>query len=139
MAFFDKAEEPISPFNDRDDHLLESALANPSQSFSGNDLYPTIFSKASILFYSLIKNHAFKNGNKRVASVTLYVFLWLNGFRLTAEDPSLELGTLALKVSKSEAKDKAEMLENIDLWLRKNIANTEDDEDFFKTPFFHKH
>ena len=49
------------------------------QSFSGKDLYPTLATKASILFYLMIKNHPFQNGNKRIAITTLLTFLYENG------------------------------------------------------------
>lgn len=53
---------------------LESALAQPRMSFGGEELYPTIVEKASALGFSLIKNHPFIDGNKRIghaAMVTL--------------------------------------------------------------------
>jgi death-on-curing protein len=50
----------------RDINSLESAIARPSASFDQNDLYPSIFSKAAALIESLISNHPFVDGNKRV-------------------------------------------------------------------------
>ena len=50
----------------RDEGLLESALAQPSQSFGGTELYPTLEEKAARLAFGLAKNHAFLDGNKRV-------------------------------------------------------------------------
>lgn len=63
---------------------LESALAQPRQSFGGVDLYSTLAEKAAALGFSLIKNHAFVDGNKRVAHAVMETFLVLNGYELQA-------------------------------------------------------
>ena len=63
----------------RDEGLLESALAQPSQSFGGTELYPTLEEKAARLAFGLAKNHAFLDGNKRVATACMATFLRLNG------------------------------------------------------------
>ncbi len=68
-------DEPIPPFNTRFPNILESCLATPFQSFGGKALYPRFIEKASILFYLMIKNHPFKNGNKRIAMTTMLYFL----------------------------------------------------------------
>ena len=65
--------EPIPDFNTRFPNILERCLAAPRQRF-----YPTLLSKAGILFYLMIKNHPFQNGNKRIAMVTLLSFLFKN-------------------------------------------------------------
>src|SRR3989338_4902995 len=70
--------EPIPGFSTRFPNLLESCLAAPFQSFSGKSPYPGLLSKASVLFYLMIKNHPFQNGNKRIAMTTLLVFLHKN-------------------------------------------------------------
>jgi death-on-curing protein len=68
----------------RDLNALESAVAQPQMSFGGEDLYPTLVDKASALGFSLIKNHAFIDGNKRVGHAALETFLVLNGYELDA-------------------------------------------------------
>jgi len=50
----------------RDDALLDSAVAQPSMAFGGMELYPTLLEKAAALACSLIANHPFIDGNKRV-------------------------------------------------------------------------
>ncbi len=50
----------------RDEGLLESALARPYQTFGGNDLYQTIYEKAAAIMESVIINHPFVDGNKRM-------------------------------------------------------------------------
>ena len=86
----------------RDDGLLDSALNAPFQTFSGTELYPTIIEKAARLGYSLIKNHAFVDGNKRIGAHTMLVFLALNGIEVEYEDNDfiqLVLGVAAGEIS----------------------------------------
>jgi len=66
----------------RDLGALESALAQPQMSFGGEDLYPTIVEKAAALCYSLVQNHPFVDGNKRVGHAAMETLLVLNGFEL---------------------------------------------------------
>jgi death-on-curing protein len=68
-----------------DPGMLESALAIPEASFDGIELYPTLVEKAAALAYSLIQNHAFADGNKRVAFWAMATFLELNGFQVTCD------------------------------------------------------
>ena len=63
----------------RDEGMLDSAIAQPDAGFGGVDLYPTLAEKAAALAFSLLKNHAFVDGNKRVAAWSLGLFLELNG------------------------------------------------------------
>ena len=66
----------------RDYNLLDSALETPFQSFGGDELYPTIQAKAARLGYGLIKNHCMIDGNKRIGTHSMLVFLALNGIEL---------------------------------------------------------
>ena len=66
----------------RDYNLLDSALENPFQYFGGEELYPTIQAKAARLGYGLIKNHCMIDGNKRIGTHAMLVFLALNGIEL---------------------------------------------------------
>ena len=66
----------------RDYNLLDSALENPFQSFGGEELYPTIQAKAARLGSGLIKNHCMIDGNKRIGTHAMLVFLALNGIEL---------------------------------------------------------
>ena len=68
----------IPGFTTRFPNILESCLAKPFQTFTRKALYPGLVSRASFLFYLLIKNHPFQNGNKRIAMTTLLVFLYKN-------------------------------------------------------------
>ena len=67
----------------RDYNLLDSALETPFQSFGGEELYPTIQAKAARLGYGLIKNHCMIDGNKRIGTHVMLVFLALNGIELS--------------------------------------------------------
>lgn len=68
----------------RDLNALESALAQPRATFGGVDLYPTAVDKASALGFSLIQNHAFTDGNKRIGHAAMETFLVLNGLEIVA-------------------------------------------------------
>ena len=68
----------------RDEGLLESAVYRPQASFGGQDLYPDLFSKVAALGYSLISNHPFVDGNKRVGFEAMRLMLRLNGYDLHA-------------------------------------------------------
>ena len=68
----------------RDLGALESAIAQPRQTFGGKDLYPGLAAKAAALGFSLIQNHPFVDGNKRVGHAAMVTFLRLNGRRLEA-------------------------------------------------------
>jgi death on curing protein len=80
----------------RDLGLLEYAIAQPRQSFDGADLHPSIIDKAAALGFSLISNHPFVDGNKRVGHAALEVFLMLNGYELNASVDSQERVILAV-------------------------------------------
>ena len=63
---------------------LESAIAQPRATFDGKELYPTIIEKAAALGFSLIMNHAFVDGNKRIGHYAMETFLVINGYQLEA-------------------------------------------------------
>ncbi|MUV38613.1 Toxin Doc [Lentibacillus sp. JNUCC-1] len=67
--------------------LLDSAVHRPQQSAFGKDAYNTIFEKAAALFESVAQNHAFHNGNKRTAFLSLTQFLFYNGYDFAMETP----------------------------------------------------
>ncbi len=100
--------EPIPDYTTRENSLLESALASPRQTFDEKLLYPTLEEQAAILFYSLIKNHPFINGNKRIAVMSLLIFLTLNKKWIKIEP--LRLYELAKIVSESIPSKREEVL-----------------------------
>ena len=110
--------EPIPEYSTRDNSLLESSLAAPRQAFEFAKA--PLERQASVLFYSLIKNHPFKNGNKRIAVVTLLIFLSLN--KKWLEINPLFLYEIAVLVAKSDPKERDTILkENTEL-LKKSIV-----------------
>jgi len=89
----------------RDHGALESAVAQPEASFGGQDLYPDLASKASALGHSLIQNHAFVDGNKRIGHAAMEVFLLLNGHEIDAsvdEQEKVIIDIASGKVSRIE-------------------------------------
>ncbi len=68
----------------RDLNALESAVAQPRMTFGGEELYPTVVEKASALGFSLVMNHPFVDGNKRIGHAAMETFLVLNGFEINA-------------------------------------------------------
>ena len=72
----------------RDIGLLDSALEGIFQTFSGEELYPTKEEKGARLGYTLISNHAFVDGNKRIGMYVMLTFLEVNGIHMvcTNED-----------------------------------------------------
>lgn len=97
----------------RDENLLASAVNTPFQTFMGNDLYPSIYDKAAQLCYGIVKNHPFTDGNKRTALHSMYVYLIINGFDITATQQEVE--DLIINVA-------AGKMTNTELvqWLREN-------------------
>lgn len=73
----------------RDMGLLESALEAPFQTFGGKDLYPALIQKAARLGHSLISNHPFVDGNKRIGIHTMLVFLAANGVEIECSQKEL--------------------------------------------------
>lgn len=73
----------------RDEGLLDSAVNTPFQTFSGQDLYPTVLEKAVRLGFGLIRNHPYIDGNKRIGTHAMLVFLNLNSITLSYEDDEL--------------------------------------------------
>ena len=69
----------------RDLGLAESALAQPQMSFGGKELYTTLAEKAAALCFSLVMNHPFVDGNKRIGHAAMETFLVMNGFELDAD------------------------------------------------------
>lgn len=114
-------QEPIPDYSTRNSSLLESSLASPKQTFAGKLLYPTLSKQAAILFYSLIKNHPFRNGNKRIAVMGLLTHLAINQKWINI-DP-IDLYKLACKVSKSNPKKMGQILHTIEKSIEKNTVD----------------
>lgn len=98
-----------------DPGLLDSAVNQPKMTFGGADLYPTLVEKAAALCFSLAKNHAFHDGNKRIGHAAMESFLVLNGYEITADVDEQERVILEVAASQRSRDEFTE-------WLRENIA-----------------
>src|SRR4030066_1883677 len=116
--------EPIPDFSTRTPNILESCLATPFQTFGGKFLYPGFLTRAGMLFYFMIKNHPFENGNKRIAITTLFTFLFANNKWLIADIQ--ELYNFTVWVAQSPPQFKDEVVKAIEKFLKthtKEIKN----------------
>jgi len=84
----------------RDFGLLESALVQPLMTLGEEDLYPTLVDKAAAMCFSLVQNHPFLDGNKRVGHAAMEIFLILNGYEIHALASEQEEVILSLAVGK---------------------------------------
>ena len=86
----------------RDEALLESAIESAYATFDGIELYPSKEEKAAKLGFSLISNHAFVDGNKRIGMYIMLSFLDVNGVKLEATNE--DVVDLGLAVADGSAK-----------------------------------
>ncbi len=116
-------DEPIPDFSSRFPNALESCLAVPFQRFSGKSLYPTLVSKAAMLFYLMNKKNPFQNGNKRIAMTTLFVFLYRNGKWLRVD--TQELYNFTVWVAQSPRTVKDETVKATEKFLKTHLVKLE--------------
>jgi death-on-curing family protein len=108
--------EPIPEFSTRFHNILESCLAVPLQKFAKKSLYQGLIQKEAILFYLMIKNHPFQNGNKRIAMTTLFVLLHKNRKWLKVDNQ--ELYNFATWVASSPARLKNETVKAVEKFIK---------------------
>ena len=89
----------------RDNGMLDSALSNPFQSFGDEELYPSVQAKAAQLCFGIVKNHPMVDGNKRLGTHVMLVFLALNGYELAYTQQELSGAILDLASGKMDADD----------------------------------
>lgn len=116
--------EPIPDFYTRYPNILESCVVIPFQKFNKRDLYPGLTKKAAVLFYCLIKNHPFQNGNKRIAVTTLLIFLYLNNKWIQVDNK--DLYNFAVWIAESPASLKQSVINAIESFIKKNIIKIND-------------
>jgi len=114
-------DKPFPEFGSRFPGILESCLAVPFASFTKKDLYRGLVSKSSILFYLLIKNHPFQNGNKRIAVMCLLYFLHKNGKWIYISNEKLY--RFAKHVAGSKSQKRVLVIKNIEAFLAANIQD----------------
>ncbi len=93
---------------------LESALAQPRQTFGGAELYPDLIAKAAALGFAIIQGHPFVDGNKRVGHAAMETFLILNGYEIEADVNEQEQTILRVAAGEMERDDFAD-------WLRHHV------------------
>lgn len=114
-------DEPIPSFDSRFPNVLESCLATPFQTFARRNLYRGLVEKAAILFYLLVKNHPFRNGNKRIAMTALLVFLHKNEKWLRVDNQ--ELYNFAKWVAESNPKLKEETVKAAEKFIETYLGD----------------
>ena len=107
--------EPIPDFSTRFPNILESCLETPFQTFGKKELYPTFIAKVGMLFYLMNKNHPFQNGNKRIATTTLFYFMHKNRKWLKVDNK--ELYNFAVWVAESNPRIKKETVQAVETFL----------------------
>jgi death on curing protein len=111
---------------------MESAVAQPQMTFDQIDLYPTLSAKAAALAYSLIQNHPFIDGNKRIGHAAMEVMLAMSGYRIEASLDEQE--QVILEVASSQRSREA-LLE----WLEQHLVEiySHDIEPYLKSNLIH--
>ena len=114
-------DEPIPDFGSRFPNSLESCINQPFVRFDRKDLYRGLIGKASILFYLMIKNHPFQNGNKRIAIMTLLYFLYKNNKWLDIDN--IKLYNFARNIAKSDPKEKDKIILDIKNTIKNHLID----------------
>lgn len=114
-------KEPIPDFSTRYENVLERTIVSPFQSFGGKQLYPGLLKKAAILFYLMVKNHPFQNGNKRIAVTTTLFFLYQNKKWLKVDNQ--ELYNFAKWVAESNPKLKKATVDAIETFFHSYLVD----------------
>ena len=99
----------------RDLDGLKSALAQPRMTFAGDELYPSVAEKAAALGFSLVMNHPFIDGNKRLGHAAMETFLMLNGYEINASVDDQESTLLKLAAGELER-------DQFVNWVREHIS-----------------
>jgi death-on-curing family protein len=117
-------DEPIPEFGSRFPNTLESCIDTPFMQFNRKDLYRGLVGKTSVLFYFLIKNHPFQNGNKRIAVMTILYLFHKNGkwIRMSNED----LYNFAKGIARSKPTSREKIILQIQTTLKKYSIDLKD-------------
>ncbi len=102
----------------RDRGALESAVARAQMTFGGEDLYPDLAAKAAALLHSLVMNHPFVDGNKRVGAHATLLFIAANEEELVVTSAELTETTLATARGELAA-------EALAIWIRQRLVRRE--------------
>jgi len=100
----------------RDRGLIESALNRGFMTYDGKDLYPSIIEKISVITHSLISNHGFVDGNKRIGVAVMLIMLKMNNVKVCYTQK--ELIELGLKTAEGFMREK-----DILIWIKVHIED----------------
>lgn len=114
-------DEPIPEFGSRFPNILESCLIAPFQAFGKKSLYRGLLERAAVLFYLMVKNHPFQNGNKRIAVTTLLYFLYKNKKWLKVDN--VELYNFARWVAESSPKVRKDTISAVSSFIKRHLVN----------------
>lgn len=129
VDLFRDDEDTISPPGARDENLLHSACARPFTGLGGIEKYQSDLEKSAALFHSLVQNHAFHNGNKRTAIVTLLTALHRNGLRFTVKVEDDDIFDFVCAVAQNQMPGRDEHLNADDIvtsivkWLNERVES----------------
>ncbi len=98
----------------RNENLVDLSVNSIHQTFDGNDLYPSIIRKAVHIGFSLVSNHSFIDGNKRIGTHAMLITLELNGYELEYKD--LELINIIMEIA-TGTKNEDDLL----IWVKEHI------------------
>ncbi|MEW5973145.1 MAG: type II toxin-antitoxin system death-on-curing family toxin [Pseudomonadota bacterium] len=130
VSVFAAENDPISPPGVKTPELLESACARALTSLEGVEKYPTLPEKMAAMFHSLTKNHAFHNGNKRTALVTLLSALHRNDYRLRSTVTDDDVYNLVVNVTadsfphEDHGLSVDDVVQSLASWIRENIEHS---------------
>lgn len=122
LVLFDRFKEigePIPPFAHVNAKEIENLVVIPQTKHFGEEQYPTIESKATILFYKINKGHIFPNGNKRISLACLFVFLEINNKRLEITED--EATAKAIEIANSDPRNFDKIKEELKSWIKTNL------------------
>lgn len=114
-------DEPIPNFGSRFPNILESCLNQPFVRFGQKDLHRGLVGKASILFYLMIKNHPFQNGNKRIAVMSLLYFLYKN--KKWLDIGNTDLYNFAVDIARSKPASREKITIHIQNIIKKHLID----------------
>lgn len=114
-------DEPIPDFETRFPNKLEAVLQIPQQGTKDKLFYSSLPKQAAVLFYSLVKNHPFLNGNKRIAVVSLLTFLYLNSHWISTDWKTLY--GLTIFIANSDPADRGKALNVLIQFIRDSFID----------------
>lgn len=123
----EKSGEPIPPFNHAKHESIDALVQAPQQKFYDAEAYPTLAEKAAIIFYTINKQQIFLNGNKRMSTLCLLVFLGINDKTLDVSPDALtdKALWLANTASLEFPAIKAELV----TWISEHLQDISEQED----------